>query len=48
MIHLTESELKHIIRNTLKETLTKALYEKVSPEDKLKKLFNYDDCSRNI
>ena len=34
MVHINESELKNIIRNTLKETLTKALREEMSPEDK--------------
>lgn len=34
MVHINESELKNIIRNTLKETLTKALHEEMSPEDK--------------
>lgn len=34
MIRINESELKQIIRHTLKETLTKALCEKMSPEDK--------------
>ena len=34
MIHINESELKNIIRKTLKESLTKALREEMSPEDK--------------
>ena len=34
MVHLKESELKNIIRKTLKESLIKALNEEVSPEDK--------------
>ena len=34
MVHIKESELKNIIRKTLKESLTKALNEEVSPEDK--------------
>ena len=34
MVHIKESELKNIIRKTLKESLIKALNEEVSPEDK--------------
>lgn len=34
MVHIKESELKNIIRKTLKESLMKALNEEVSPEDK--------------
>lgn len=34
MIHINESELKNLIRKTLKESLNKALYEEMSPEDK--------------
>ena len=34
MVHINESELKNIIRKTLKESLNKALYEEMSPEDK--------------
>ena len=34
MIHINESELKNLIRKTLKESLTKALYEDMPPEDK--------------
>jgi hypothetical protein len=34
MVHINESEVKNIIRKTLKESLNKALYEEMSPEDK--------------
>ena len=34
MVHINESDLKNLIRKTLKESLTKALREEMSPDDK--------------